>query len=124
VERARPQPGERGRVVGDRVQREARALRRLPAPGRRGFEHQPVGRELDRPVRPASDPRPPWTRNGDRERRVREEREQRRVRLREHDLDRPALGALHLADDSGRAAKRADPRGGAVRRFVGGDPLG
>jgi hypothetical protein len=53
-----------------------------------------------------------------------QEREERGVGLPEDDLDGGALATPHLADEPPRATERTDPEGRALRRFIGGDPLG
>ena len=53
-----------------------------------------------------------------------QERQERGVRLREHDLDGSALAAPDLPDETIRAAKRADPGRRARGGLVGRDSLG
>ncbi len=118
------EPGQSGGVVQDRVQDHAGAPRRIPSPGLRGFQHEPLGRELDGPVGSAPDPRGARPRDRERETGMSQERQERRVRLSHDDLDRRALTAPHLPDDPLRATKGTDPGGGAGRRLVGGDALG
>jgi hypothetical protein len=118
------QAGERRRIVGDRMQDQPGALGRVAPPRRSRFQAQPRGGELAGPVRAASDPRAAGPGDRDRETRMRQEREEGRVRLTDGDLDRRPLAAAHLADHPGGPAERADPRGRPVRGLVRRDSLG
>ena len=106
------------------MQDQAGAQGRLASPVVAASSASRSGRELDGPVGPAPDPGTAGPRDGDREARVSQEREERRVRLRDDDLDRRSLAAAHLADDPGRAAERADPGGRACPAARRRDPLG
>ena len=116
-------PPERRRVIGHRVERESRTLRGLPSPGRRRFEHQPVGRELDHPVGPGPAPGTRGAGNGDPQTRMRQEREDGGVRLGKDDLDRRALAPPHLSHEAVRATERPHPGRRPLRWLVGGDAL-
>ena len=91
---------------------------------RRGLQHEALGGELDRPVRPGPDSGIASARDSNGQTRMGEDREQRGVWLRQQDLDGTAVAAPDLPDETTRAAERANPRGRARGRLVRGNSLG